>query len=689
LAISDRPTREQAEAAVHTLLRWAGEDPTREGLRDTPARVIRSYEEFFSGHRIDPVALLERTFAETDGYDNIVLLRDIRLESYCERHMVPIVGVAHVAYLPHHRVVGISKLARLVEAFAKRLQIQEKLTAQIANTINEVLAPCGVAVVDFDGVEGEAPSLDRSLPRCPCDTVNECLPYCGHQTENERGSVGACEWRSSPLGVNGRLQKTMKPRLSLFLSTFNHAQFVPAAFGALMAQQAAPFELVISDDASTDATWALLLQLVASYHGPNSIVLHRNARNIGGSQIEMLRGLSSGDVLVMARGSDLSLPGRLATIEEAFTDPATMLFASNALVTDAEDRLLRRLASDESTLFDDPVVVAAAEGESRWKAATFAYRRQLLESEPLIGRDNQPVGDDLVLPFRASLKGRIRYCGEPLILCREPPAGAAPWLGAADQPKDFTRGETAQSSLVSALALNFEHLERVAASLDAELVARVRAALTERMLGAVRQWAGTRCKLLAADYRPDWVLQPRAPLVEPEVTLRRSGAPVLPLNRAIVFGHGQAGLDLLEGDAWFAPEPDRIWMGRSGALVFRLPHVACGLMLQIVLATYLPAGGTMDKRISLRWGEELLWETTLADTAPCTVTLDLPPPDPLDEPVRLAIEADPALSPAEAEGLPDQRPLGICLFSLRLDLAAPTPAVAAAEAPPTPVEEHA
>jgi GTP cyclohydrolase I len=142
-----RPTREEAEAAVRTLLRWAGEDPTREGLRDTPARVVRSYEEFFSGYHVDPVALLERTFSETDGYDEIVLLRDIRLESYCEHHMVPILGRAHVAYLPHRRVVGISKLARLVEAYARRLQIQEKLTAQIANTINDVLAPRGVAVI--------------------------------------------------------------------------------------------------------------------------------------------------------------------------------------------------------------------------------------------------------------------------------------------------------------------------------------------------------------------------------------------------------------------------------------------------------------------------------------------------------------------------------------------------------------
>ena len=142
-----RPTREEAEAAVRTLLRWACDDPTREGLRDTPARVVRAYEEFFSGYHIDPVALLERTFEETDGYDEIVLLRDIRLESYCEHHMVPIVGRAHVAYLPYRRVVGISKLARLVEAYAKRLQIQEKLTAQIANTINEVLQPRGVAVI--------------------------------------------------------------------------------------------------------------------------------------------------------------------------------------------------------------------------------------------------------------------------------------------------------------------------------------------------------------------------------------------------------------------------------------------------------------------------------------------------------------------------------------------------------------
>ncbi len=143
----DRPSRQEAEEAVRTLLRWAGEDPAREGLLDTPARVARSYEELFAGYAVDPVALLKRTFSEVEGYDEIVLLRDIRLESYCEHHMVPIIGRAHVAYLPDRRVVGISKLARLVDAYAKRLQIQEKLTVQIANTIDDVLKPLGVGVV--------------------------------------------------------------------------------------------------------------------------------------------------------------------------------------------------------------------------------------------------------------------------------------------------------------------------------------------------------------------------------------------------------------------------------------------------------------------------------------------------------------------------------------------------------------
>ena len=146
-ATSDRPTREEAEQAIRTLLRWAGDDPNREGLIDTPARVARAYEEFYAGYAVDPVALLERTFEETDGYDEIVLLRDIRLESHCEHHMVPIIGKVHIGYLPDKRVVGISKLARVVDAYAHRLQIQEKLTAQIANTLQDVLQPRGVAVV--------------------------------------------------------------------------------------------------------------------------------------------------------------------------------------------------------------------------------------------------------------------------------------------------------------------------------------------------------------------------------------------------------------------------------------------------------------------------------------------------------------------------------------------------------------
>ncbi len=142
-----KPSRAEAEAAIRTLLMWAGEDPEREGLQDTPARVARAYEEFFKGYAEDPVAILARTFEEIDGYDEMVVLRDIRIESHCEHHMVPIIGRAHVAYLPNTRVVGISKLARVVDAYAHRFQIQEKLTAQIANTISDVLQPRGVAVV--------------------------------------------------------------------------------------------------------------------------------------------------------------------------------------------------------------------------------------------------------------------------------------------------------------------------------------------------------------------------------------------------------------------------------------------------------------------------------------------------------------------------------------------------------------
>jgi GTP cyclohydrolase I len=144
---NSRPSRNEAEDAVRTLLRWAGDDPSREGLLDTPARVVRSYEEFFSGYDLDPEELLKRTFEETDGYDEMVLLKDIRFESHCEHHMAPIIGKVHIAYLPKTRVIGISKLARLVELYAKRLTIQEKMTSQIANALNNILQPEGVAVV--------------------------------------------------------------------------------------------------------------------------------------------------------------------------------------------------------------------------------------------------------------------------------------------------------------------------------------------------------------------------------------------------------------------------------------------------------------------------------------------------------------------------------------------------------------
>jgi GTP cyclohydrolase I len=144
---NSKPTREEAEQAVRTLIRWAGDDPDREGLLDTPARVVRSYDEFFAGYAIDPASLLATTFSEVDGYDEMVVLKDIRFESYCEHHMVPIIGKAHVAYLPNQHVVGLSKLARLVDAYAKRLQIQEKMTVQIADTLNATLQPKGVAVI--------------------------------------------------------------------------------------------------------------------------------------------------------------------------------------------------------------------------------------------------------------------------------------------------------------------------------------------------------------------------------------------------------------------------------------------------------------------------------------------------------------------------------------------------------------
>jgi GTP cyclohydrolase I len=142
-----RPSRKQAEEAVRTLLLWAGEDPHREGLVETPERVARAYEDWFSGYKEDPVSFLKRTFKEVDGYDEMIVLRDIAFESHCEHHMAPIIGHAHVGYLPNNKVVGISKLARVVEAFARRFQVQEKMTAQVANCIWDVLSPKGVGVV--------------------------------------------------------------------------------------------------------------------------------------------------------------------------------------------------------------------------------------------------------------------------------------------------------------------------------------------------------------------------------------------------------------------------------------------------------------------------------------------------------------------------------------------------------------
>jgi GTP cyclohydrolase I len=142
-----KPTRQEAEAAIRTLLEWAGDDPDREGLKDTPARVTRAYGQWFEGYSQNPVDYLKRTFEEVAGYDEMIVLRDIRFVSFCEHHMAPIIGKAHVGYLPDQRVVGISKLARVVDTYAKRLQVQEKLTAEIANCINEVLSPKGVGVV--------------------------------------------------------------------------------------------------------------------------------------------------------------------------------------------------------------------------------------------------------------------------------------------------------------------------------------------------------------------------------------------------------------------------------------------------------------------------------------------------------------------------------------------------------------
>ena len=144
---ANRPSRSEAEAAVRILLAWSGDNPDREGLKDTPARVVRAYDEYFQGYKIDPMAELKRTFEETEGYDEMVMLRSIPFESHCEHHIAPIIGVAHIAYMPDNRVVGISKLARVLEIYAKRLQTQEIMTVQIADTIQQALQPKGVGVI--------------------------------------------------------------------------------------------------------------------------------------------------------------------------------------------------------------------------------------------------------------------------------------------------------------------------------------------------------------------------------------------------------------------------------------------------------------------------------------------------------------------------------------------------------------
>ena len=143
----NKPSRDEAEKAVEVLLRWAGDNPQREGLLDTPARVARAYEEFFAGYTEDPEQMLERTFEEVEGYDDIVMLRDIAMQSHCEHHLVPILGKAHIAYLPDTRVVGISKLARVLDSYSRRLQTQETMTSQVANAIQNALKPKGVAIL--------------------------------------------------------------------------------------------------------------------------------------------------------------------------------------------------------------------------------------------------------------------------------------------------------------------------------------------------------------------------------------------------------------------------------------------------------------------------------------------------------------------------------------------------------------
>jgi GTP cyclohydrolase I len=171
-AIMSKPTREEAQKAVRTLIEWAGDNPDREGLVETPKRVVKAYEEFFAGYDDDPEEILRKTFEEVEGYDEMVLVKNIRLESHCEHHIVPILGKAHIAYIPNNRVVGISKLARIVDAFGKRLQTQETMTAQIANTIEKVLQPKGVAVV-IDAAH--QCMTTRGIHKPESSTVTSCM----------------------------------------------------------------------------------------------------------------------------------------------------------------------------------------------------------------------------------------------------------------------------------------------------------------------------------------------------------------------------------------------------------------------------------------------------------------------------------------------------------------------------------
>jgi GTP cyclohydrolase IA len=198
---ADRPSRTEAESAVRTLIRWAGDDPDREGLLATPSRVVRAYEEWFKGYDEDPREYLKRTFEEVAGYDEIVLLRDVRFVSHCEHHMAPIIGRVHIAYLPRSRVVGISKLIRLVDAYARRMQVQERLTAEIASCLDSVLKPHGVAVV----VEGAHECMTtRGVKRNEVTMVtSRMLGVFRDQPQTRAEFLAAIDLRSAARAKNG------------------------------------------------------------------------------------------------------------------------------------------------------------------------------------------------------------------------------------------------------------------------------------------------------------------------------------------------------------------------------------------------------------------------------------------------------------------------------------------------------